>query len=450
MSFYDGRVPNLRVSRAKVLRTVPVLGAAVVGAIAYAPLYCFPLLVPEFERSFNTSREFGQMPWTMFLLVSAVSSPLVGRAYDLVSDRYLLLLGTVLSAAGWALVSVAPDAVLLIVAYGTLLAVGLQLVFVGTTTAVARRYAGVAGLALGVSYAGPGIGVALALPIAAVAIPELGWRATALIFGGLLLVALPFVWLMTSGPAVMVPAAGTAAGTVAGTGLHETSAPGAIAASQERLPVGSRARPDALHRILRTRRFWVLLVGAVGIGAIDEGVFQTSSRHAVNQGIDAGFAATMLALQCYAYVAGQVVGGGLSDRFGRRYIGLLCAGLIAIGATGIFAATGSLLALAVAGNAIYGFGIGATIAIRSAAFSDVFGGHNFGAIFGIIAVAYPAGGIIAMNAGGIFYDRLGNYWPVYVIAMVSTLAWATALVVAGPRHHGLRRRLRGVRARLPV
>ncbi|HEY5471594.1 MAG TPA: MFS transporter, partial [Candidatus Limnocylindrales bacterium] len=225
---------------------------------------------------------------------------------------------------------------------------------------------------------------------------------------------------------------------------------GAIAASQERLPAGSRARPDALRRILRTRRFWILLVGAVGIGAIDEGVFQTSSRHAVNQGIDAGFAATMLALQCYAYVAGQVVGGGLSDRFGRRYIGLLCAGLIAIGATGIFAATGSLLALAVAGNAIYGFGIGATIAIRSAAFSDVFGGHNFGAIFGIIAVAYPAGGIIAMNAGGIFYDRLGNYWPVYVIAMVSTLAWATALVVAGPRHHGLRRRLRGVRARLPV
>ena len=446
MSFYDGRVPNLRVSRAKVLRTVPVLGAAVVGAIAYAPLYCFPLLVPEFERSFNTSREFGQMPWTMFLLVSAVSSPLVGRAYDLVSDRYLLLLGTVLSAAGWALVSVAPDAVLLIAAYGTLLAVGLQLVFVGTTTAVARRYAGVAGLALGVSYAGPGIGVALALPIAAVAIPELGWRATALIFGGLLLVALPFVWLMTSGPAVVVPVAGKGGGA----GLHETSAPGAIAASQERLPAGSRARPDALRRILRTRRFWILLVGAAGIGAIDEGVFQTSSRHAVNQGIDAGFAASMLALQCYAYVAGQVVGGGLSDRFGRRYIGLLCAGLIAVGATGIFAATGSLLALAVAGNAIYGFGIGATIAIRSAAFSDVFGGHNFGAIFGIIAVAYPAGGIIAMNAGGIFYDRLGNYWPVYVIAMVSTLAWATALVVAGPRHHGLRRRLRGVRARLPV
>src|SRR5664279_2701097 len=293
-SFYDCRVPSLRISRSGARMTLPVLGAAVVGAVAYAPLYCFPLLVPEFERSFDTSREFGQMPWTAFLLVSAASSPLVGRAYDVFADRYLLLIGTFLSALGWVLVSVAPNAAILIALYGTLLAVGLQLVFVGTTTAVARRYAGVAGLALGVSYAGPGIGVALALPIAAVAIPELGWRATTLIFGGLALVALPFVWLMTSGPAVVIPVAGK--GTGGGAGLHETSAPGAIAASQERVPAGSRAGPDAVRRILRTRRFWILLVGAAGIGAIDEGVFQTSSRHAVNQGIDAGFAASMLCL----------------------------------------------------------------------------------------------------------------------------------------------------------
>ncbi|HEX7498306.1 MAG TPA: MFS transporter [Candidatus Limnocylindrales bacterium] len=437
-------MPSLRISRAGARMTLPVLGAAVVGAVAYAPLYCFPLLVPEFERSFDTSREFGQMPWTAFLLVSAASSPLVGRAYDMFADRYLLLIGTLLSALGWVLVSVAPNAAILIALYGTLLAVGLQLVFVGTTTAVARRYAGVAGLALGVSYAGPGIGVAVALPLAAVAIPAWGWQTTTLVFGALALVALPFVLLMTSGPAVVFPVAS------AGAGLHETSAPGAIAASQERMPAGGRARRDALRRILRTRRFLILLLGAVAIGCIDEGVFQTSARHAVNQGIDAGFAANMLALQCYAYVAGQVVGGGLSDRFGRRYIGLMCAGLIVVGATATFAATGSTLALAVAGNSIYGFGIGATIAIRSAAFSDVFGGHNFGAIFGIIAIAYPAGGILVMNAGGIFYDRIGNYWPVYFIVIFATLAWSIALLVAGPRHHGLRRRWRGVRARLPV
>jgi MFS transporter, OFA family, oxalate/formate antiporter len=431
-------VPSLRTFRHGARIGLPVLGAFIVGAIAYAPLYCFPLLAPEFEAAFHASRELGQMPWTMFLLVSALSSPLLGRAYDLFNDRWLLLLGTLLSAIGWYLASLATDVAFLIAAYGLFLALGLQLVFVGTTTAMARRYAGITGLALGIAYAGPGIGVALILPIAGGLIPDIGWRASAVVFAAGSLVALPFVFLMTSGAAVLVPAAPSDAAESA-RGLHETSAPGAIGASLEPVPAGDPATPDEVRKILRTRRFLILLTGAVGIGCIDEGVFQTSGRHAINQGIDPGFAATMLALQCWAYVIGQVIGGGLSDRFGRRFVGMICGALIAVGATSVFVAGPSTLWLAVFGNACYGAGIGAMIAIRSAAFSDVFGGHNFGAIFGIIAIAYPAGGIIVMNAGGVLYDALGTYWPVYGIAMLSLAAWCTALMVAGPR----RRRLPG-------
>jgi MFS family permease len=469
----------LRASRKDVVRSLPVLGAFVVGAIGYAPLYCFPLLAPEFETTFHASRELGQMPWTMFLVVSALASPLLGRAFDVIGDRLLLSVGVLLMALGWLVASQASDVTFLVAAYGIFLAIGLQLTFVGTTTAVARRYAGVAGLALGVAYAGPGIGVAVILPIAAGVIPELGWRSVTLVFAATSLLAVPFVWLMTSGSGVIVPAriprraedgvaggaaggGGVAAGVMSaasapaprggetGTGLHETSAPGAIAASQEPVPPGSRTRPDALRRTLRTRRFLILLVGAVGIGCIDEGIYQLSPRHLVAQGVAADYAAVLLAVSCYAYVVGQVVGGGLSDRFGRRYIGLICAAMIAGGATAIFMSTGSTPALAAAGYVAYGFGIGATIAIRSAAFSDVFGGHNFGAIFGVIAVAYPTGGIIVMNVGSISYDRIGNYWPVYGVVMASLLAWSAALVIAGPRRHGLRARLRSARARLPV
>ena len=86
-------MPGVRVSRRDLALSVPVLGAFVVGAIAYAPLYCFPLFAPQFESTFHTSRELGQMPWTMFLLVSALASPLLGRAYDVFNDRTLLYVG---------------------------------------------------------------------------------------------------------------------------------------------------------------------------------------------------------------------------------------------------------------------------------------------------------------------------------------------------------------------
>jgi MFS family permease len=95
---------------------VPVLAAFVVGAVAYAPLYCFPLLAPQFESAFHTSRELGQMPWTMFLIISAACSPILGRAFDMIADRVLLLAGAVLLAAGWFVASLATDVVFLMAA----------------------------------------------------------------------------------------------------------------------------------------------------------------------------------------------------------------------------------------------------------------------------------------------------------------------------------------------
>ena len=472
--------------------SLPLVGAFMVGAIAYGGLYTFPALSIAFADEFGISRSLAVTPWTMFLLVTALASPLLGRAYDEFADRDLLTASMVLLAAGWLAVYLAGDISLVILAYAVLMAIGLQLAFIGTSTAVARRYEGMSGLALGIAYAGPGIGVAVALPIAAGLIETAGWRSTALVFMASSLVGVVFVWMMTSGPAIVVPApssrrpirpigtpaaaapvtttsnatAATTTAAAAGqpvttrsgrrfgepmsagqtalraaesgvaaraTGLHETSAPGAVSAAHEIPPQGSRERPRSVRRIVRTRRFWILFAGAAAIGVFDEGVIQAFIPGAVNAGIRAEAAAAALGLQALAYVAGQVIGGWLSDRFGRRIVGLAAAVLVGGGVVAAIGLVASQPGLAILGITVHGFGTGATIAVRSAAFSDVFGGPNFGTIFGLLAVAYPVGGTIAVYIGAAAYDATGSYTALVPVVLVSLAVWAMSLWVAGPR-----------------
>ena len=110
------------------------------------------------------------------------------------------------------------------------------------------------------------------------------------------------------------------------------------------------------------------------------------------KGVPESLAAQIVALESISYIVGQLVGGALSDRFGRRPVGIAALAVVGLGSTAAFAGTGAMAEIAIAGVVLYGFGMGATIALRSAAFSNVFGGPNFGSIFGVLAVAYPLGG----------------------------------------------------------
>ena len=434
-----------------------------VGAIAYGGLYTFPVISLAFAQELGISRTLAVTPWTMFLIVTALASPLLGRAYDEFADRDLLTASMVLLAAGWLAVYLARDISLIILAYAAFHAIGLQLAFIGISTAIARRYAGMSGLALGVAYAGPGIGVAVALPLAAKLIESAGWRSASLVFMASCFVGVAFVWMMTSGPAIVVPAPGAkrarataptmspaalgeplsagqtslraAASNLAAraSGLHEPAAPGAVSAALEVPPTGSGEHRHSVRRIVRTRRFWILFAGAAAIGVFDEGVLQAFLPGAVHGGMRADTAATALGFQAIAYVAGQVVGGWLSDRIGRRIVGLLAAVIVGAGAVAAIGLVAALPALAIVGLALHGIGTGATIAARSAAFGDVFGGPTFGTIFGLLAVAYPVGGTVAVYIGAITFDSTGSYSLLVPVVLAAVAVWSVSLWVAGPR-----------------
>jgi MFS family permease len=165
----------------------------------------------------------------------------------------------------------------------------------------------------------------------------------------------------------------------------------------------------------------------------DEGVLQAFIPAAVGGGFRPDVAAAALGLQALAYVAGQVIGGWASDRAGRRIVGLFAALLVGgsvIAAIGMVAVAPQL---AIAGIVLHGVGTGATIAVRSAAFGDVFGGPRFGTIFGLLAVAYPIGGAAAVYLGAGLVDATGSYTALVPVVLAAVAVWAVALWVAGPR-----------------
>ncbi|MDO8484420.1 MAG: MFS transporter [Candidatus Limnocylindrales bacterium] len=464
----------LPIARRATRVSLPLVGAFAVGAIAYGGLYTFPAISLAFADEFGISRTLAVTPWTMFLLVTALASPLLGRAYDEFADRDLLTASMVLLASGWLAVYLAGDISLVILAYAGLHAIGLQLAFIGTSTAIARRYAGMSGLALGIAYAGPGIGVAVALPVAAQLIETAGWRSTSLVFMAACLVGVAFVWLMTSGPAIVVPAPGArrprsttppdrgamgepmSAGQSAiraaesglaarASGLHETAAPGAVSAAQEIPPTGSGEHRHSVRRTVRTRRFWILFAGAAAIGVFDEGILQAFVPGAVAGGMRAETAAAALGLQALAYVVGQVAGGWLSDRIGRRIVGLVAAIVVGGGVVAAIGLVAALPALAIAGVALHGVGTGATIAVRSAVFGDVFGGASFGTIFGLLAVAYPVGGTVAVYIGALAFDSTGSNLLLIPVVLGALAVWSVSLWVAGPRRSRPQPRVAGLR-----
>jgi len=69
-------------------------------------------------------------------------------------------------------VYLAQEISVVVLASAVFMALGLLPSLIGTSTAIARRYNGRSGLALGNAHAGPGIGV----PIERAAVESLSWR----------------------------------------------------------------------------------------------------------------------------------------------------------------------------------------------------------------------------------------------------------------------------------
>jgi MFS family permease len=384
-----------------VLRDHLVVAAGFfVCGVLFGTIYSFPPLAPRIADTLHVGRAGVVGSFAVLLLATAAASPPAGRVLDRFGPRVALVAGMTLLLGAWVLVAQASAEWQLYAVSVLLLAPAFALLQVAALVALSRSER--RGRALGVGGAGIGSGLTI-VPLFAIWLGERSWRASFLALAGLAALALPAAWVL---------------------GRQRASRPSRL------------GRGAALRTLVGSRLFAALFAGGIAIGVIDEAVYQHLVPHLTNSGFGATSAGTVLAATSGVYMLGQIGGGVSTDRWGGLRVGLLAAAAAAAGLLLFTLGNSVSEAGLLVGAALYGFGLGGTIVVRSALLAELFDGPAFGTVAGLYQWAYALGGAGIGWFGALLFGRSGSYVATFVIAIAATAAWVLCLLyVAGAASH---------------
>jgi MFS family permease len=368
--------------------------------VLYGAMYTFPALTTTMAVDLGTTRTTLQGAFALWGLTVAACGPISGRLVDRYGLRPALIagaLGLVSALIGLGLAQASWQVYVVLV---LLAAPAHMLLNLSAVVAASRQGAHKRGGALGMTGAGIGAGMTLLIPGAVWLSTVIGWRGALFALAGVAtLVSLLVIAFM-----------------------YQASAPAV-----------SESASGPWYQLLRSRPFVVLFIGGIGVGLMDEALYQHLVPHLSATGVSLGLAGIVLGVVSLGYTVGQIVGGRLSDRWGRWPIGGAAAVFLGIALLliALMPLQGVVLVLTALSA---GLGLGATIAIRSATLGDSFNGPSLGLVTGAYQWAYALGGSTIGWAGAYIYERVGSYTPVFAAGVATALLWAICLKVAVSMH----------------
>jgi MFS family permease len=386
----------------------------------------FSLLFPPILEEFRWDRGVTAGAFSFGFVVSAILSPLLGRMIDRVGPRAVMELGVGLMAAGLLLAPLTTEPWHLYLTLGVLVGGGsVCLGYSGQSLFLPNWFVRRRGLAIGIAFAGVGVGSITLLPWTQLVIEGAGWRAACMALGGLLLVILaPINLLLRRRPEDM--------------GLHpdgDAAPDGATVAQPSNVVNEAWAAVDwTLGRAMRTAPFWWIALsyfsGLYAWYAVQ--VHQT--KYLVEIGFSPSIAAWALGLVSLFGIPGQIALGHISDRIGREWIWTVSSAGFAICFLALIALAHSptlpLLYVMVAAQGGLGYGL---TSIFGAVVAEIYQGKHYGSIFGTLMLAAIAGGALGPWATGALYDAQGSYAVAFWICVGLSGLSAVAVWLAAPR-----------------
>jgi len=395
-------------------------------AISVNARTAFSLLFPSILDEFGWDRGVTAGAFSFGFVTSAVLSPIVGRMMDRGGPRLVMELGVGLMAAGFLLSPLTTTPLHLYLTIGVLVGGGsVCLGYSGQSLFLPGWFVRKRGLAVGIAFAGVGVGSVTLLPWVQHTILAAGWRSACFAMGLLILLVLgPLNLLLRQRPEDM--------------GLLPDG--DAAVTARSAVPVSNVVDLDwaavdwTLARAIRTARFWWIALGYFCALYAWYAVQVHQTKYLLEVGFSPGTAAWALGLVCLAGIPGQIALGHISDRVGREWVwATSCLGfaICALALLALLDGPGMVwLYLMILTQGALGYGL---TSVMGAVVAEIFQGKQFGAIFGTVMVAALAGGAAGPWATGALYDAFGNYRLAFEIVIGVSVLSAAAIWRAAPR-----------------
>ena len=384
----------------------------------------FSLLFSPILDEFGWERGVTAGAFSFGFLVAAVMSPLIGRMMDRSGPRLVMEIGVVLMASGLLLAPLTTQPWHLYLTIGVMVGGGsICLGYSGQSLYLPNWFIRKRGLAIGIAFAGVGVGSVTMLPWVQWMIETAGWRTSCVAMGLLVLIVLaPINLLLRKRPEDIGLQPD---GDGAHRGVHK--------------PVLNVVDHDwaaidwTLARAIRTARFWWIAGGFFCGLYVWYAVQVHQTKFLLDIGFSRGTAAWALGLVSLLGVPGQIYFGHLSDRIGREWVWTISGiGFAICYATLILMAQMPSLALIgvmVLAQGLLGY---ACTSIMGAVVQEIFQGRHYGSIFGTLMLAALAGGATGPFVTGALHDHFGNYTLAFALSVIISLLGAASIWMAAP------------------
>ena len=404
-----------------------VIAATCIYAISAGQIVSFGIFVKPMAKELGWSRASLTGAFGLYILAMSLFSFVAGILVDRIGPRLLNVVGGLSLGLGFVLSSRVHAPWHFYLSYGLLGGLGFSFLFVSLSSTIPRWFIEKRGLALGILFAGGGVGGLMISPLLQSLIDRYDWRVAFLVLAALACcIILPAALFLRKEPKELglKPLGADKAGSRTERKGEGKERPGTD--TQE------PARDYTLGEALKTKPFWIFAVTIV-LALLGVMMAQVNMvPHATDKGVPTATAAVALGLAAAFNALGRLVMGAASDKIGTKRSLCSCLLLAACALFWlIFVNKPWMMFLFVVP---FGFAYGGLVPQIPRVISELFGVKSVGGILGLFTSLTALGPAFGPVLGGVIFDRTGGYHLAFLLGGIGILiAFGLVFLLKNPK-----------------